>query len=654
MADTTEEKLEKLAEAVEANTKMFKSSSKTLLKNAKDKKVFVHLQKVLNRTYDQYAKKVKRTGSRTHEFADALKAGKKDLKNYNQSLRATPLGLVSSALGFLKDAIFGVGAAMLKTALNLSDITQSTKGLGGLLEEFETLKIVGPFIKEFGKEIDANTDTFIELAKMGASFGSSIVTLRELTNKAGMPLEKFKNLIGSNSIMLAKMFGTVDQGIPQIANLTKGLRRITQDEFSKFGLTLDDTSGYLTTYLELERARGNTTRLSQQQLLNGTRAYTKDLVTLSKMTGKSVDELDKQNMAMAADGAFQSQLAGMDKERAKTLSLAFGELNGPLKLLGKEFLGLGSPISDTSRDLEAMSDGRFGEIFKKFKKDGDMVSFQNSIKSVSADVIKNSKSYGQASLAGGRFTEALNAMAQAAGIAVDPSVLDKEKNAVGDNIKNLVALRDETDLLKTAFEQTRFSLVQSALYDENPLLDVANFISEARETFEENLPKLKKGLDKVVGWFGGDKDLDEDAIDTIGKTGANKKWSHMETIDQSMYANATAQHGTRGFQDFGKGTPATLHGSEMVLPEDNIGQLAKMLTALGTPIANETTNNINNNSVNNSTMDISQLVKTSQESLELNKKVAQHLNMLVTIGTMTEKNTKNTNKELAEMGGSLV
>jgi hypothetical protein len=47
-------------------------------------------------------------------------------------------------------------------------------------------------------------------------------------------------------------------------------------------------------------------------------------------------------------------------------------------------------------------------------------------------------------------------------------------------------------------------------------------------------------------------------------------------------------------------------------------------------------------------------VKTSQESLELNKKVAQHLNTLVTIGAMTEKNTKSTNNSLVNMGGSLV
>ena len=53
-------------------------------------------------------------------------------------------------------------------------------------------------------------------------------------------------------------------------------------------------------------------------------------------------------------------------------------------------------------------------------------------------------------------------------------------------------------------------------------------------------------------------------------------------------------------------------------------------------------------------MDMSTLNANTTELIELNKKVANHLNTLITIGAMTEKNTKNFNNNLANMSGTLV
>ena len=181
----------------------------------------------------------------------------------------------------MKDATIGVGVALAKTALGLSDATKSVKGLEDLISlGLDDLSVVGPVFKQLARDVDVNVDAFAQLSKTGATFGSSIIALRKAQEDAMMPLEKFVDLISANSVTLAKLFGTVDRGVPQLSGFVDNLRDVTMDEFGKFGLTLDETSKFLGTFLELERARGNTTRFTQTQLMDATRAYTKDLVIL--------------------------------------------------------------------------------------------------------------------------------------------------------------------------------------------------------------------------------------------------------------------------------------------------------------------------------------------------------------------------------------
>ena len=295
---------------------------------------------------------------------------------------------------------------------------------------------------------------------------------------------------------------------------------------------------------------------------------------------------------MAADGVFQSQLTKMAAEDATILRDSIGALPPGLKQLAREVVGLGAPISDTSKELTAISDGRFNDAIKAFQKDLDPVAFSNAIKTISADVMNNSESFGQAGLVTGQFADALNAVVEAIGTAVDPSIIQDELDAVGDNIKNL---RNITSKLPTTTKP------------ESETLNI-----------DDILPKP------------GQNDMGEGG----------------------------AQFGTRGFRDFGAGTPMMLHGSEMVLPERNVGELAEKLANAVSTLGS---GNINTNTTvgdtitnNSTTIDLSTLNANTRELIALTEKTANHLNTLVTIGTMTEKNTKSTNKSLADMGGSLV
>ena len=657
-----EQQLQELQKQFAGLAKTLGSSSKTVLKNTRDNRTFANVQKMLSKSMDDYLKRVKKGDGIFHEFSDAIEAAKKDVKGFSRILQSvpSPMGLVVKGLTFLKDAVIGTGVAMAKTALALSDTTATIQSLEDLVDKgFGELPYAGKLMKEFSREIDSNVEAFTQLAKSGATFGSSIVMLRKAQADALMPLSKFTDLIGKNSVTLARLFGTVDQGVPQIAGLMDRLGRMTMDEFGKFGLTLDDTSEYLSTFLELERARGNTTRMSQSQLLQGTREYTKNLVTLSKLTGESVDQLNEQNMAMAADGVFQSQLTKMNAEDAKTLSLGISALPGPLQQFAKEMIGLGAPIGETSRELQAISGGRLGDAILQFQRDLDPVAFQNAMKTISGDVMRNAEAFGQAALAGGGFGEALNAIVTQIGEAVDPETLRQEIQARGDNIVELRNLQTQTDRLKSAFETTRFALLKEFIYDENSIVNVGGFLNEQFEKMaKEGLPKLQTAINNFYRLTRGEDVEGMDPDNQVTKSWFNRWLS--ETAAPGTAGDIAGEasmfnfnEGSKGFRNFGTGTPAMLHGVEAVVPKNDIGQLSDLLTNLGSTTTNNTTagDMITNN---NTAMDMTILNNNTSELIELNKKVERHLNTLITIGAMTEKNTKNTTNSLANMGDSLV
>ena len=658
-----EDKLKDLQKNLAGLAKTLSSTSKAMLNNAKDSKNFAEMQKLATKSMDDYKKRIKEGEGYFHEFGDAIEAAKKDVKGFSLNLKAipSPLGLVVKAFKFVKDTAIAVGTAMIKTALALSDATKQFKGLEDVMSVgFGEIPYVGKVLNRFSREIDTNVGAFRTLAQTGASFGSSIVALRKAQEDTRMPLTKFMSLIQDNSSTLAKLFGTVDQGIPQIVPFMDKLRDVTMNEFAKFGLTLDETSTFMGTYLELERARGNTTRMTQDQLLMATRMYTKDLVVLGKLTGQSVEELNEQNMAMAADGVFQSQLAKMSKEDADTLRLGVSALPGPLQKLAKEVIGLGGPINDTSRDLESMSNGAFTRAIKQFRQDGDLVAFQNAIKTTSKNVMQNGEAFGQASLAGGRFGEALNAVAASVGEAVSQADLTGEMKAAGDNIAEILNITTgELDKTKAALETTVVKgLTPLAL--EGP--KAAAGVKRLRETLDgfsdEGMDKINRFVESMGEFVIGGKDAvtDQDKEDKKSKR-KKKNYQHMNNAFGYMDVDIPEMYnGSDGFQNFGKGTPAILHGTEAVVPKNDLGQamdVFKEALAFGGPVSNAAQQaTITNN--NTTSIDMSTLNANTEKLIASNERVANHLNTLVTIGAMTEKNTKNTIKQLANRTGSLV
>ena len=137
-----------------------------------------------------------------------------------------------------------------------------------------------------------------------------------------------------------------------------------------------------------------------------------------------------------------------------------------------------------------------------------------------------------------------------------------------------------------------------------------------------------------------------------GIYGAFKAYNKNAEKAVSSYDEGTIGSGSL-FQDFGKGTPAMLHGMEAVVTKDQMdGLLAGAVKASGQS-AEDTGGGGGggNDAVSNGNDAISKAMATLNQT---NSQMLEKLNMLVAIESATERNTKLTNRVIAGGGGDLV
>jgi hypothetical protein len=210
------------------------------------------------------------------------------------------------------------------------------------------------------KSVDFNANMFKTLSQQGAGFGKSVIDLRNAAHSANMPIMDFVDLIQQNTSTFAALFGNVDSGMADLQGFTRALRDVTKTQLAEFGLNMEETTEFMMTQLELERVRGTREKIDRDSLIARTVEYAKQLTRLSKLTGISVKELDKQNRAAAVNGTFQATLAGMDKDqrdRTVAMSSTLERINPALGQMFKEMIAFGVPITDASKQLSVLSKG---------------------------------------------------------------------------------------------------------------------------------------------------------------------------------------------------------------------------------------------------------------------------------------------------------
>jgi hypothetical protein len=619
---------------------------------------------------DQYKQGIKVIEQQSKNTT-ALKKATAATKDFGKAMADTGTNLLKELAKGVVETGKNFGLADRK----IEGFADATKGFDGLEVGVGNLKVK---LSDFGQAADFNVGIFKQLSQTGAGFGKSVIQLRNAATSANMPILDFVDLIQTNSSTFARLFGTVMDGMPTIQGFTRELRTRTQNELAEFGLNLDDTSEFLVTQLEIQRARGNAERVSQMDLVSRTVEYAKNLTKLSKLTGIQVSELDATNRQLAVEGAFQASLLQLNqkgRDATARATAAMENLSPELATVIKDVTQFGTVTLPVSRAFEVGAP-QIIEFIKQLNQ-GTMSSaeFVSKVKGASNTLGTDfAKSLADASKFGAEgFEEFLNSQAKLAGSSVDTA--DKQMKALGDNTAVLVGFKETIDTLKVQAEEFSTKVFGKVL-NSQALKDALDLISGG----VEELTTGESALDRTIGFFKN-----------IGTAQGTGRGTLLSTADDSMFGMArragerigaggegnsiidiitpwdtlaekiakqetitgmgSFNKGSGGFQDFGAGTPAILHGSEAVVPENSaFGSAVAMLEK----IAKDPTGTTQTAQAQTTVTAPNNIDRYLEQLVDLNKRTEKALNTLVTIGAMTEKNTKGTKQTLANMGGSLV
>jgi hypothetical protein len=275
------------------------------------------------------------------ELTAEVKGNKKSFEEYKKKTEQA------------KEAIWDFGSAVISGSGKISDLTSSLTGFMATFGPGWAMLADG--LQALIRLTDDQVKVFRQLSMVGADFGSSIFDSRIAAAQAGLSLDEFSGQIQQNAGTLALLGGSTNAGVRRFKNMTQEIQQNLQPTFSRLGLTMSETTDLMTDYLEVQTGLGRAQQMTDQELIDGTENYIKELDLLSRTTGMSRKEASEALKAQSKDRVLRSLMMSMDQGLQTQLQGMLATLNKTSPQIAdavKELIVTGgNPISDTAKGL---------------------------------------------------------------------------------------------------------------------------------------------------------------------------------------------------------------------------------------------------------------------------------------------------------------
>ena len=245
-----------------------------------------------------------------------------ELAGQGFKLAGKAAGLAITGLGALGGLLPGVGKSIAGFG---SELGKLAAGVAEIVAD-----VAVAVMKQFTKELDRINGAFRTVAQTGALGAEGMSGLAKQAINAGLSFNQFAKVVSKESQGLAFAFSTTGKAAQGLSDTTKAMRPF-REQLLTLGIGVEQQNEIAAKYIvRQQRLRRGEIRDSQA-LAQGSQEYAKSLVTLSKITGQSIDATEKQREALLADTRKGAALREIERTTGKDAFLVAEKVIGTLQ-----------------------------------------------------------------------------------------------------------------------------------------------------------------------------------------------------------------------------------------------------------------------------------------------------------------------------------
>lgn len=261
-------------------------------------------------------------------------------------------GVAGDVVGTTAKSVVGFGNELFGASTNLSDFARH-------------IPYVGSALAKLAEKMDDTRNQFTNIATSGAAFSYDMGQFRLSARQAGLDLSEYTSFIRDNSEKMASFGGTVTRGAMQVSRMTDAIGGELRQSLLSMGLNFEEINESMAYYQYVTRA-GSRTRLQDETAqAQAAASLTKNMLTLSKLTGKDIRQMKDKLAQEQMDIAFQAEMSKLSKEqrdemqKALTNAALYGE--EAIDAVKREFLGM-PPLTENAAIFAATQNELYSQL----------------------------------------------------------------------------------------------------------------------------------------------------------------------------------------------------------------------------------------------------------------------------------------------------